>query len=155
MSNNNNERIIYKGTKENELHSDGSAIHGYSSEPTVLPTTWDGTFQKAPEQELPELKPGERWVQKGTKDHELLSNASNFYGHSSEPTKLPVAWDGTFAKSGEVFIKPSRNASNPNNFFERKSHTTVMPVQWDGTFGKSGETYMKPERNNSNPNKYF
>ncbi|XP_063701737.1 uncharacterized protein LOC134831844 [Culicoides brevitarsis] len=155
MSANNNERVIYKGTKEHELHSDGGAIHGYSNETTVLPTTWDGTFQKAPEQPLPELKPGERWVKKGTKDHELLSNSSNFYGHCSEPTKLPVQWDGTFAPSGETYTKPSRNASQADNFHERKSHTTVLPTQWDGTFAKGDEVYNKPLRNQSNPNKYF
>lgn len=155
MSNNNEQRVIYKGTKDHELHSDASNIHGYTSETTVLPTTWDGTFQKAPEQQLPELKPGERWVKKGTKDYELLSDASNFYGHSSEPTKLPVAWDGTFAKSDEVYMKPSRNASSADNFHERKSHTTVLPTQWDGTFGQSGESYNKPSRNQSSANKYF
>lgn len=152
---NNNERVIYKGTKDHELYSDPNAFHGFTSEPTILPPTWDGKFQKAEEQQLPELKPGERWVQTGTKDHELLSDAQKYYGHTSEATVLPVAWDGTFAKSDEVHVKPTRNASNADNFFERKSFTTVLPTAWDGTFAKSGETTIKPSRNDSSATKYF
>lgn len=150
----NHERVIYKGTKEHELYSNPENIHGYSNETTVLPPVWDGKFQKAEQPDLPPLKPGERYVMKGTKDHELLSDASKYHGYNSDPIVHPVAWDGTFAKSNEVFIKPNRNASNADNFFERKSYTTVLPPTWDGTFAKSGETYMKPTRNQSDSRDY-
>ena len=69
-----------------------------------MPVAWDGKFSYDPN--------NVHYI-----PNRNASTTNNFYGFNTEPTILPVAWDGTFAKSGETRLKQERNNSNDQKYY--------------------------------------
>ncbi|XP_037948461.1 uncharacterized protein LOC119679938 [Teleopsis dalmanni] len=96
---------VSKVRRYNQNVTDTSNFYGFNTEPTVLPTTWDGTFVKSGETRL--------------KQERNRSDDSEYFQYNTDPTVLPTTWNGEFVLDpNDVRIKPERNFSDVRDYAE-------------------------------------
>jgi len=94
-------------------------------------------------------------VSKVRRYNQNITDTSNFYGTSTEPTILPTTWDGTFVKSGETRMMQGRNQSDDSAYFQYNTDPTILPTTWNGQFQLDpNDVRIKPERNFSDVRDY-
>ncbi|XP_055702011.1 uncharacterized protein LOC129801207 [Phlebotomus papatasi] len=85
----------------------------------------------------------------------VYATGNQFYGYTTEPEVLPVAWDGTFAGPTQTYYRPDRNTSDTSQFYGFCTEPEILPVQWSGKFETDPtDIRIKPERNRSDVRDY-
>ncbi|XP_059613750.1 uncharacterized protein LOC132259934 [Phlebotomus argentipes] len=98
------------------VYATGNQFYGYTTEPEVLPVTWDGTFAPS----------GGTYY----RPERNRSETSQFYGFCSEPEILPVQWSGKFeVDPNDVRIKPERNSSDVRDYADHRNFVERKPTQ--------------------------
>lgn len=96
---------VSKVRRHNQNVTDTQNFYGYNTEPIVLPTAWDGTFQQSDEVRM--------------KQERNRSDDSKYYQYNTEPTILPTSWNGEFQQDPtDVRFIPERNFSDPRDYAE-------------------------------------
>ncbi|XP_065356223.1 uncharacterized protein LOC135950618 [Calliphora vicina] len=96
---------VSKVRRYNQNITDTQNFYGYTSEPTILPPVWDGTFKKS----------GEVIMQQ----ERNRSDDSEYFQYNTEPTILPTSWNGEFQQDpNDVRILPERNFSDVRDYAE-------------------------------------
>ncbi|XP_018784417.1 PREDICTED: uncharacterized protein LOC108966122 [Bactrocera latifrons] len=96
---------VSKVRRHNQNVTDTSNFYGYSTEPIILPVSWDGTFAKS----------GETRIQ----PERNRSDDTEYFQYNTEPTVLPTQWNGEFQLDpNDIRIKPERNHSDPRDYAE-------------------------------------
>ncbi|ALC42129.1 CG42808 [Drosophila busckii] len=96
---------VSKIRRHNQMVTNTNNFYGYSTEPIVLPTAWDGTFVKSGETRI--------------KPERNRSDDQDYYEFDTNPTILPTSWNGEFVSDPtDVRYKPERNHSDPRDYAE-------------------------------------
>ncbi|XP_055688239.1 uncharacterized protein LOC129792871 [Lutzomyia longipalpis] len=102
------------GQPTKPVYATGNQFYGYTTEPEVLPVTWDGTFAPS--------------TQTYYRPDRNSSNTSQFYGFCTEPEILPVQWSGKFETDPtDIRIKPERNRSDVRDYAEARNFVPRDP----------------------------